>query len=453
MKDKFVKIRKGLDIPLAGAATRQVVDYQTDRVAISPLDFKFSTPKLLVSVGDVVRVGSPLFFLEETPDVRIVSPVSGSIAEIRRGEKRRIEQVIIKNDGQFEQSPMSTTADSRHELIETLLQSGLWAFIRQRPFDVVADPRRHPKAIFVNTFDTAPLAPDFAFLLEEDADAFRKGLELVTRLTDGITYLSLRQDADNQCFNVSIDHVQRCYFSGPHPAGDIGVQVHHVAPLNAGEVVWYLNAWQVTAIGKFFIHSKLDFHRRVAVCGAALTHPHYVRLCCGAALTGLAENNEHHSDRFRWVSGNLLTGRRAGNDGFIGFYDHQITVIAEGGEREVLGWLRPSLRKWSWSRTMLSWLLPRRVFTPRTSLHGDCRPLMLPDIYEQVFPFEILPVELFRACQVRDFGLMEELGIYEVSGGDFALCEVVCPSKLGWQVVVEGAIGAMVLGRISQFGK
>lgn len=442
--DKVINICKGLDINLLGKSEPILQEYSADMVALSPIDFKWLKPKLLVQEGDCVSIGTPLFCSKQDERVRFVSPVSGKVAHVQRGEKRKLESIVIENDHLANALPLPQTISdscSRSEMVEVLLNSGLWNLIRQRPFGVIANPDDTPKSIFISTFDTAPLAPDSQFILENQKEEFAKGLEMIARLTNGTTYLSLRNGTDNRFFE-SIQGVDIHYFKGPHPAGNIGTQIHFLDPVKKGEVVWYVDLQDVVIIGRLFLRKELNFFKKIALCGSAVTNPAYFEMVIGSCIETLIAQNVPE-EKVRIISGNVLSGRKIERNGYLGYYDSQISVIPELQNREVLGWLKPGLHVFSDSFTFLSKLFPHQKYAPNTALHGGHRALMMTDVYDEVFPFFILPNELLRACIVKDFDLMEALGIYEVVEEDFALCEVVCPSKTECQTIVGEALLAL----------
>ncbi len=444
---KIIRIKRGIDVKLSGKVLDKITRFDAEYHAIKLKDFSFLTPKLLISIGDKVKIGTSLFHDKERETVTVVSPISGVIHEIRRGDKRHIESIIIKNDFLNVAEPIAIPETLlRQEIITTLLQSGLWALLRQRPFDIIPNPEITPRDIFVSTFDSAPLAPDFAYMLQGKEQEFYKGLSIIRHLTEGKLYLSLNSERDNTLFEKSTNVLLR-YFKGKHPVGNIGTQIHHIAPLNKGEVVWHLNPWQVMLIGHFFLHKELSYFSRIALCGSEVLVPQYYEIIMGASLSKVVKDNISDKN-VRVISGNILTGKQISLDeAFVGYYDRQVTVIQEGGKREFLGWLLPGLKKWSFSHTFLAFLVPKKEFNFHTSLQGGRRTLMMNDWYDKVFPFDILPVELYKACKIKDVELMEKLGIYELTGEDMALCELICPSKIEWQQAIQEGLSVLFYER------
>lgn len=433
------QIRKGVDIQLAGVAEEKVQNYTSSRFMICPSDFRWIKPQLLITVGSTVNVGTPLFCSKEDERIVIVSPVQGEVVEIVRGERRTIEAIIIHADS----SPIThaeasfTEPTNSTEVAGILIANGLWAFLRQRPFSTIPSPDTRPKALFISCFDSAPLAPDFGFLLKGEEASFHEGIRRLRQLVGPHCpmHLCLPQGRDNRLFET-VEEVDIHYFSGPHPAGNVGTQIHRIAPIDKGETVWFIHPQDVAAIGRFFLTHRLSFEKRIALTGPCALNPCYYSLTYGADLSNLFDHAAK-GEQVRKISGNVLTGKQLTKYNTLQFYDTQLTLIAEGGERELLGWLLPNFKKWSLSHTFLSWLFQRHTFSHNTSLQGGRRNFVMTDVYEKVFPFEILPLQLLKACMTEDIEQMEELGIYEVDDEDFALCEVVCPSKMECQKIIR----------------
>ncbi|MDR1757968.1 MAG: Na(+)-translocating NADH-quinone reductase subunit A [Bacteroidales bacterium] len=429
---KIIKIKKGLNIKLKGAASSMALPFRATEYALVPAHFRWITPKMLAKEGDPVSVGTPVFCAKEDERIIFVSPVSGVVKQVVRGEKRKIEHVSITSDEQFKTVPLELPAEITPDLIKKcLLQYGLWNLLRERPFNRIANPDQLPKAIFVSGFDTAPLAPTPAQLVQKEWETLQKGIDILKILTGKPLYLSLYHEDNNEHFE-KLTSVEVRYFTGKHPAGNIGTQIHHIAPINKGGTVWHITPEALVIIGRLFSRQILDFSREVALTGSALLRTGYINTCPGARITSLLDNNIN-TPRARVITGNVLSGKSIGIDGFLGYYDRQITVIPEGGDRFLLGWLNPGFNRWSFWHTYLSWLFPSKKFEFTTALHGGERAMMLHSDYDKVFPFDILPAELLKACIAEDIDRMEALGIYEVIEEDFALCEVICPSKIEWQ--------------------
>ena len=438
---KSIKIRKGVDITLIGEAKAEKITVsEAELFAVQPTDFPGLTPKLTLKEGAEVKAGTPIFFDKNQPEVKFCSPVSGTIQEIVRGEKRRVLRVIIKSDGRNESENLgSLNPDqaSREDVMNKMLDFGLWPMVKQRPFDVVADPTQKAKSIFVSGFDSSPLAPDSTFVMEGKQDDFAKGLKFLKALADGKpVHLNVKKGTSpfGSVQGATVNTV-----SGPHPAGNVGVQIHKIDPINAGEVVWSINPQDVANLGKVLSTGQYDLVKTVALTGADMNDPKYLDLRYGSQLTN-ALNGQIKTDNSRIISGNVLTGDKVSKDGFIGFYHQQITSIPEGNEPLFLltkGWLGPGFDKFSLSRTFPTFLTRGKKFNLNTNLNGEERGYVMSGQYEKVFPFDIYPVHLIKAIMANDIELMENLGIYEVAPEDFALCEYACTSKVEAQKIVR----------------
>jgi Na+-transporting NADH:ubiquinone oxidoreductase subunit A len=440
---KTIKIKRGLNIPLLGSAERILqLAPSADVYAIKPPDFHGLTPKVLVKEGDPVKAGTPLFFDKYNEKVLITSPVSGTFKEVVRGEKRRIMEVLIKPDGSEDYvnfGAVSPTGLSREAIIERLLQSGTWPFIRQRPYSVMANPANKPKAIFVSAFSSVPLAPDFDFVVKGQEDHFQTGLDVLSKLTEGELHLSVdakntKSDAFLQAKGVNIH-----YFEGPHPAGNVGIQIHHISPINKGEIVWYVDVQDLIIIGRLFDKGIFDATKVVALTGSEVLNPRYYKVKIGAQILSFAGSNLYRDQetKYRIISGDVFCGKAVPEKGYLGFYDNQISVIPEGTEPEFLGWLIPNLNRFSLSRTLPSFLMPWKKYRHDTNVRSGERPFVMTGLYEKVLPMDIMPMQLLKAIMVNDIDKMEQLGIYEVAPEDFALCEYVCPSKIEIQTIIR----------------
>ena len=433
-------IKKGVNIKLEGTAERVYANIETpDNYMVKPSDFPGLIPKLSVKIGDKVQAGSSLFFDKENPSVTISSPVSGEISEIRRGEKRKILAIVIKADPKitYKEFPKAEAKNlSRDKIIEQMLESGLWPFVRQRPYAVIANPTDMPKAIFISAFDSAPLACDNDFVLHGMEKEFQTGLDIVTKLTKGKTHLNIEGNSNSSSVFTSAKNVQINNISGPHPAGNIGVQIHHIDPINKGEIVWYMYPQDVIAIGRLFTEGIYDATRLIALSGSQVKKPRYYRTMQGASISSMTKGNIKEGNN-RFISGNVLTGTKIESEGHLGFYNNEITVIPEGKEQDFLGWLLPGLNKYSLSRTFFSWLSPKKEFTISANMNGEERAYVVTGQYEKLLPMDVYPQHLIKAIMVNDIELMEKLGIYEVAEEDFALCEFSCTSKIPVQEILR----------------
>jgi Na+-transporting NADH:ubiquinone oxidoreductase subunit A len=442
-----VKLKRGFDIRLNGEAEK-VISVAGDSLfhAVKPGDFPGLIPRLNVKTGDKVLAGTSLFHDKANPEILYTSPVSGKVIAINRGERRTLLEVIVEKEGdEYLNFGKADPAQSSRELIKKVLMiSGLWPVIRQRPYHIVADPADLPKAIFISGFDSSPLAPDYNFIIENSsADLFRTGINALSKLTDGKVNLILRGNDNSSELLKNISTADVAYFSGPHPSGNVGVHIHHLNPINKGEVVWFVNLQDVITIGRLFEKGVYMPDLLVALTGSGVSNPQYFKFRKGAEITGIVQGRIKPGNQ-RYISGNVLTGTKIGPDGFLGFYDSQISVIPEGNYYEFFGWAKPGLNKFSFYGAFLSKLLPKKKYDLDTNLHGEERAFVITGKYEQVVPMDIFPMQLLKAILAEDIETMENLGIYEVAEEDFALCEVICPSKIEIQSIVRKGINLMI---------
>ncbi len=440
---KEIRLKKGLNINLLGEADKVYASVKpTERYVVKPTDFHGLTPKLAVKVGDKVKAGTTLFFDKYKDKVNFSAPVSGEVIDIVRGAKRKILEVVLKADAVIEYEHfISDTAKSisREQIINTMLKAGVWPFVRQKPYDIVANPTDMPKAIFISAFNSAPLTIDNDFALYGMDELFQKGLDYITQLSSGKTHLNIDGNTNSSTVFTGAKGVVINKISGAHPAGNVGIQVHHIDPINKGEVVWYLQPQDVIAIARLFTQGKYDVSRIVALAGSQVKKPKYYRTIAGATIANLLFDNIIEGDN-RIISGDILTGQHIDVNGTLGFYHTTITVIEEGKEQEFLGWILPGLHKFSASKTFLSWLNPSKKYTLNANMHGEERAYVMTGEYEKVLPMDIYPTQLIKACMIEDIELMENLGIYEVSPEDLALCEFVCTSKIEVQSIIRHAL-------------
>lgn len=436
---KTIAIKKGLDIKLKGEAERVISTVHPDLYAVKPTDFHGVLPKLLVSEGDTVSAGTPLFYNKYDERIKFTAPVSGVIHEIRRGEKRLLEEIVIKADSQIVYSQFSVpelVSASPDDITALLLETGLWPSVRQRPYNVIASPYVKPKSVFISAFDSAPLAPDYDFLINQRGHELQLGIDVLKKISGAPVHLNVHARHTKAREFLGLKGVQINIFSGPHPSGNPGIQIHHVDPVNKGDIVWVINPLDVAMIGRFFITKQYNTERIVALSGYGVLHPRYYKTHPGACIEPLL-NGQSVGDNMRYISGNVLTGTKIRGNGFIGFYDYGITVIPEGNHYEFMGWAKPGFSTFSYSNTFLSRLFHKKPFSPDTNLHGGERAFVITGQYEKVLPMDIFPVHLLKAILVKDIDLMENLGIYEVDEEDFALCEVICTSKIEVQSIIR----------------
>ncbi|KAB2807331.1 Na(+)-translocating NADH-quinone reductase subunit A [Phaeocystidibacter luteus] len=441
-----IKIRKGYDIKLAGAAEQKFgATPSVSHYALIPDDFNGVIPKLEAREGDKVLAGDPVFYSKEDDRIKVCAPVSGEIAEVVRGEKRKILAIRILPDSDVQYRDFGTAKPgdlSREDVIERMLKSGVWASLQMRPYGRMANPDDSPKAIFISGMNSNPLAPDMNFVMSGQEKEFQAGLDALAKLTEGKIHLSLEAGVKSCPAFEGAQGVVKHQFDGPHPAGNVGTQIHHIDPINKGEVVWTMNPQDVVVLGRLFLEGKYRPERIVALTGSQVEAPQYYKLTSGASLKGVFEAGIK-GDNNRYISGNVLTGRNAGKEGYLGYNDEQLTVIPEGDETEFLGWVLPGFGKFSLSRTFFSWLTPNKKYELNTNMHGEERAFVVTGQYERVFPFNIYPQQLIKAVMIKDIELMESLGIYEVTEEDFALCEVICTSKLPLQETMREGLDFM----------
>ncbi len=441
-----IKIKRGLDIRLKGKAEKVFIDVKTPELfAVRPTNFVGLVPKLTVKPGDKVKAGTALFFDKYRPEVKFVSPVSGEVQVVNRGERRRILEVVVKSDNQNESEnfgALDASKASKEEIVEKLLASGLWPFIKQRPYDVVANPADTPKAIFVSAFDSSPLAPDYDFIVSGQEKELQAGFDALAKLTSGTVNVGVSSQSTSSPF-ASLTGVKVSTFSGPHPAGNVGVQIHHVNPISKGDLVWTLQPQDVIAIGKLMLEGIYDSSRIIAICGSEVAKTGYVKTKLGAEIASYLKGNVAEG-KLRYISGNVLTGENIGADGYLGAYHSQITVIPEGDEHVFMGWASPGLSRFSVSKSFFSWLCPKKEYALNANINGGHRAIIMSGQYDKVMPMDILPEHLIKAIITEDFDKMEQLGIYEVAEEDLALCEFVCTSKLEIQSILRKGIEMMI---------
>jgi Na+-transporting NADH:ubiquinone oxidoreductase subunit A len=442
-----LKLKRGLNIKLKGSPAKVLHGNITPSVyGIRPADFHGITPKLAVKPGDAVKTGTTLFTDKSRTEIRFASPASGIVRAINRGEQRRILEIVIDASGDDyvdfgKADPGNLTAE---QIINKLLESGLWPAIRQRPYHIIASPKDQPKSIFISAFDTSPLAPDLNFVMDNSsAETFYTGLGALSKLTSGKINLVMNGIEQPSSVLAEAPGVEKHYISGPHPAGNVGVHIHHIDPVNKGETVWTVNLQDVLAIGRLFKEGIYRHDRLIAFSGSEVLKPGYFGLRSGASIRDLATGRVNEGS-LRFISGNVLTGTKIEADGFFGYYDNMVTVIPEGNYYEFFGWIKPGFSSYSFSRTFLSSLTGKKEFVLDTNLHGGERAFVVTGQYEKVVPMDIYPMQLLKAIIAGDIDNMENLGIYEIAEEDFALCEFICPSKIDIQSILRNGIDLMV---------
>ena len=439
-----ILIKKGLSINIKGVAQKEIKKIPLTKFYGHNLDdFHLLIPKLEVKVGDYVKRGQPLFYSKLNDTIKFVSNVSGYVKDIVRGERRKILNIIIerdKKDSVQKNTILPLPKLDSAIIIKSLLSSGCWPFIKQRPFDIIADPARIPKSIFISCFDSAPLSVDYSFTLNDRLDHFKYGLSILKKLVSGNLFLGLNSSqkllaSELEDFNVN-------FFNGPHPSGNVGVQIHHIDPINSGDIVWVLNPEDVAIIGEFFKTGEFNPTRTLAVSGPPVKSPKYFRLTIGAQLDSVLSNVELVEDtELRYINGNVLTGKTVSPNGFLGFYNNNLSVLKEGNNYKLFGWIPfinnkvPSIYK-----TSFSWLSNGRPKDYDTNLNGEERAFVATGEMENVFPMDIYPMQLIKECLIGDIEKMEKLGIYEVSPEDFGLIDYSSSSKIEAQSIIRDGL-------------
>mgnify|MGYP000762546131 FL=1 len=435
----LIKLRKGLDINLKGKAAAEVMSVKEPGFyALIPDDFTGVTPKVVVKEQEYVMAGGPLFVDKNHPELKFVSPVSGVVTSVERGARRKVMSITVEAAAEQDYEEFGKKDVSKmsgEQVKEALLNGGMFAFIKQRPYDVVADPAVAPRAIFVSAFDSNPLAPEFEMALKGEEANFQTGLDALAKMAKTYLSISVKQNAAalTQAKNVEIN-----VFDGPHPAGNVGVQINHIAPVNKGETVWTIDPQAVIFIGRLFNTGHVDMTRTVAVTGSEVKKPAYCKLKVGALLTNVFAGNVNTSCELRYISGNVLTGKQIAANGFLGAFHSQVTVIPEGNDvHEMLGWIMPRFNEFSTSRSYFSWLMGKKEYRLDARIKGGERHMIMSNEYDRVLPMDIMPEYLIKAIIAGDIDQMEALGIYEVAPEDFAICEFVCSSKMELQRIVR----------------
>ena len=441
---KIVKLKKGFDLNLVGKAPLEFIQVAAATTfAIKPTDFPgIQRPKVLVNEGDTVKAGTPILLDKAMDQVIYASPVSGEVVEIKRGDKRKLLEIKILADAtvSHEKSGALDLNQDRAAIAEKLAASGVWPNLIQRPFGIVANPADTPKAIFVSGFDTHPLAPEVPFLLQGEERYFQAGIDALAKLTSGKVHLNVDGSKAVPAIFSGVKNAQVNQFSGPHPAGNVGTQIHHLDPINKGDIAWTIAPYGVVQLGKFVLEGIYDASKVIALTGSELTQRGYVKTYTGANVSTFVGGSAQ-ADSLRIIAGNVLTGEKVDAQGYLGFYHNQVTVIPEGKYEEFLGWLKPSSSKLSFHKAIgMFSFLNRGEFKVDTNTHGEERPFVVSGVFEKVMPMDILPTYLFKAIVTEDFDEMEELGLYEVIEEDVALCEFVDPSKNELQELVRHGI-------------
>ena len=443
-------LRQGFDILLEGEAECTIDEsLKANTFAVQPPNFHGISPipKLEVELKDEVKAGDVLFYDKKQPHIKHVAPVSGEIIAINRGAKRSIAEVVILADKEIRYKAYEAfdlENSTTEELVTYLLESGLWPLFKQRPFNIIPKQEDRPRDIFISTFDTGPLAPDLNFIVQGREKAFQKGLDVLAKLSSGKVYLGVDangETAPSEAF-VNAQNVEVKWFKGKHPAGNVGIQIHHTKPINAGDQVWTVGVQEAITIGQLFLEQKYDAERVVALTGSEIKNPVYVRTYIGANIGDLVKGKMTGKNT-RLISGDVLSGNQKSLDSFLDIYDDQITIIEEGDYYEMFGWLFPTVSKPSMSRTYPNFLFSDIRYKGDTNMHGERRAFVVTGQYEKVLPMDIYLQHLMKSILINDLEKMEGLGIYEVVEEDIALCEFVCTSKQPLQKMLREGIEVM----------
>ncbi len=444
-----INLKKGLNIPLKGEAVLKVKKViRPESIAIKPTEFKGLSPRLLVREGDKVLKGSPIISDKKRPDILLVSPASGTIKQIVRGEKRKLLSVIIavdKEDEAIDFGKKNVRELSNEEIKEHLLKSGLWLGLIERPYGVVANPEITPKSIFISAFNTAPLAADTDFIAENEFNNIQIAINALNKLSNGGVHLSISEE---NCMSTAFHKLENVVIhtigGKKHPAGNVGVQISNISPIMKGEIVWTITPQMLIAIGKLFTTGKYDLSRRIAITGPEASEPAYIESIPGLPMSEIKEFYDS-SKEIRFISGDCLSGTNIGAEGYLNFKDNQITLLSEGRNREWFGWIKPfRCKKFTTSKSYLSWLIRKKEYSLNTNTNGGPRAFVATGIYEDVLPMDIFPIYLTKACLAKDIDKMEKFGIYEVLPEDLALCEFIDPSKNEIQAIIESGIDLMI---------
>ena len=436
-----IKIKKGLDINLKGKASEVLLNGgKSETYAIVPDFYSGVLPKVVAKVGDKVKAGSVLMIDKNRPEIKFVSPVSGEVTAVNRGAKRKVLSIVVTPDAQIEYEEFgkkNVASLKGDEVKEAMLNAGMWPFVMQRPYDIVATPGETPRDIFVSAFYSAPLAPDFNYLVKGQEADFQTGLDALAKLATGKVYVGIRKGSAVQ----QVKGVELVEIEGPHPAANASVLINHTKPINKGETVWTVDPANVIIIGRLFNKGIADFSRKVVITGSETKEQGYVQAISGCTIKSLIGGRVATDAHIRIISGNVLTGTKVTMEDYLGAYDNQITVIPEGDEtHEFLGFAMPRTDQYSMSHSYFSWLMGKKEYVLDARIKGGKRAMIMSNEYDKVFPLDIYPEYLLKAIIAFDIDKMENLGIYEVAPEDFALCEFVDTSKIELQKIVRDGL-------------
>jgi Na+-transporting NADH:ubiquinone oxidoreductase subunit A len=437
---KDIRIKKGLNLNLVGAAELTTSKAVASNVYTLNLeDFHGVTPKMLVKQGAEIKAGEPIFYNKNVEEMLFVSPVSGELVEIERGARRKILTVKIladKTQETLSHKAISLESATKQDVKAFLLKGGCWPFIKQRPYDVIANPDTTPKSIFVSGYNSGPLTADLDYVLKGKEAELQAALNALAKLTPGKIHVSVDKNADSPLAGMS--GVELHKVSGPHPAGLVGTQINRLDPINKGELVWTVAPQDLVIIGEFLLTGKFNAERTVALAGSSVKAPKYYTTKIGAEISTFLYGSGVNEENFRVINGDVLTGSKSSPDGSLGFYNNTVTVIPEGDDYDFFGWNKPIFNKVSNTRALtFSWLQPKKKYDLNTNTNGEHRAFVVTGQYEEVFPLDIYPMQLLKACMVKDLDEMEQLGLYEVAPEDFSLTEFICISKQPHQKIIR----------------
>ena len=434
-----IKLSKGLDMNLKGKAAKEKATFvRGSELALTPDAFVGMTPKVVVKEGDMVKAGDALFVNKQYPDVKFASPVSGQVSAVIRGERRKVLCVKVKADQEQQYVDFGKKDVAQLDgaaVKQALLEAGLFGYIDQLPYAVSTNPETQPKAIFVSALRDKPLAADFEFELQGNEEDFQTGLTALSKMAK--TYLGIGSEQTATALTQAKD-VEVNIFDGPCPAGNVGVQVNHLDPVNKGETVWTVDPTAVIFFGRLFNTGKVDLRRVIAVVGSEVERPAYVEALVGDRIGDLLAGNLKEGKHLRIINGNVLTGKPCTTDDYVGGHTSEITVIPEGDDAdELLGWILPRFKQFSVNRSYFSWLCGKKSYALDARIKGGERHMIMSGEYDKVLPMDIYGEYLIKAIIAGDIDRQEALGIYEVSPEDFALAEFVDSSKLELQRIVR----------------
>ncbi len=437
---KDIRIKKGLNINLVGAAEQTISKAVLSNVyAINLNDFHGITPKMLVKEKAEIKAGEALFYNKNREDMLFVSPVSGELIEIERGARRRILTLRIladKSQQNLEHDVLDISSASSQQLKAYLLKGGCWPFIKQRPYDIIADPDTVPKAIFISGYTSAPLAADYDFVLQGKEKELQTAITALGKMTPGKIHVSVGKSSNSPL--AGLNGIELHKVSGPHPAGLVGTQINKLDPINKGEIVWTVTPQDLVIMGELLLTGIFNPERIVALAGSCIKAPKYYKTKIGAEISTFLYASGVNSNDFRVINGDVLTGTKSNPDGYLGSYNNTVTAIPEGDDYEFFGWNKPIFNKVSATRALtFSWMQPNKKYDLDTNTNGEHRAFVVTGMYEKVFPMDIYPLQLLKACMVKDLDEMEQLGLYEVAPEDFSLTEFVCISKQPHQQIIR----------------